>query len=201
MSGLVIAGAQYEVPGVTVLSWLDDPTLRLGFPNDGFRMPGRRLRAIVLHTTQGTWPQIVAEGTGKPTARSTIKYWERSSEHAGAHLIVDADGTVLCLADLLDEVAYHCSGLNKVSVGIEVKQSPDGTMYEAQLAAISKLVPMLCSLLEIPRRVCVEYRGVRGDLDTFSGVLGHRDASRNRGRGDPGDYVMRAVLEAGFEAV
>lgn len=201
MSGLVIAGAQYEVPGVRILSWLDDAALRLDFPNDGFRMPGRQLRAVVLHTTQGKWPQIVAQGAGKPTARATIRYWERSSEHAGAHLIVDADGTVFCLADLVDDVAYHCVGLNKASVGIEVKQAPDGTLYGEQLATISRLVPMLCSLLEIPRRVCCNYRGVREDLDTFRGVLGHRDASRNRGRGDPGDCVMNAVLEAGFEAV
>jgi hypothetical protein len=203
VSGIVVSGAQVEVPGVMTLSWFDDPALRLDFPNDGFTLPGRHIDAVVMHTTQGKWPQVIVEGAGKPTARATVRYWERSDEHAGAHLLVDCDGTVLCLADLQDEVAYHCVGMNKRSVGIELKQGVDGTLYSVQLDVAVRVVGMICSLLEIPRRVVAEYDGCRSDewLDSFCGVLGHRDASRNRGRGDPGDFVMQALVDAGFESV
>ena len=65
-------------------------------------------------------------------------------------------------------------------------------------------VVALCSWLadtfKLPRSVAMPYTGVR-DVVAGVGVLGHRDLSANRGSGDPGDFVMEALVDAGWAAV
>jgi len=202
---IFIDGEAVALPNVKSLSWLDDPKLRLSFPNDGTKRQGRP-QCIILHTTTGDMPQHVVESTAPAehcTARRTVAYWAKSPRHAGAHLIIDADGTLLCLADLGREVTYHCSGVNGVSIGIEVVQQPDGTLYAEQLRVCFAVCAWLCDRFSIPQVVAWPYTGARS-LDVmrhFRGVAGHRDVSSNRGRGDPGDLIMRRFVDAAWATV
>lgn len=50
--GLIIKGKEVIVPGLTVLSWKDDPVLRIA-QTDLTTRPETWIRAIVLHTTNG----------------------------------------------------------------------------------------------------------------------------------------------------
>lgn len=202
---VVIDGEAVALPNIKSLSWLDDPKLRLSFPNDGTKRQGRP-QCIILHTTTGDMPQHLVDDAAPPehcTARRTVAYWAKSPRRAGAHLIIDADGTLLCLADLGREVAYHCSGVNGVSVGIEVVQQADGTLYAEQLRVAFVVCEWLCDRFNIPRQVAWPYTGAR-PLDTmrhFRGVAGHRDVSSNRGRGDPGDLIMLCFVDAAWPTV
>src|SRR3712207_974384 len=125
MPGFVIDGQQEDVLGLSVRSWLDDPALRLEIGEDGRPRFTRWIRAITLHTTRGIpggrdhRPQKILPGVG-PTlgaAERIAKSWAMETRQAGAHLIVDFDGSIVCLADLKREVAYHAGEVNEVTIG------------------------------------------------------------------------------------
>lgn len=193
---IIINGVAVDLPGCRALSWHDDPTLRLHFPLMGVARRQLEVQAVVLHTTRGDRSDIVLDGEAPPeacTARATVRAWQRGDRHAGAHLVVDADGTLLCLGDLAREVAYHCVGCNGTSVGVEVVQQPNGAIYRRQVEVVVALVQLLTERLRVPRRVAWPYRGARAGMELARGVFGHRDASNNRGAGDPGDVIMGTI--------
>lgn len=193
---IIVDGATVDLDGVSSLSWHDDPVLRLHFPLMGVARRQLEVQAVVLHTTRGDRSDIVLDGEAPPeacTARATVRAWQRGDRHAGAHLVVDADGVVLCLGDLAREVAYHTVGLNGTSVGVEVVQQPSGAIYRRQVEVVVSLVQLLTEHLHIPRRVAWPYRGARSGMELVRGVFGHRDASNNRGAGDPGDFIMGTI--------
>lgn len=193
---LIVDGTETDVPGFPSLSWHDDPALRLHFPLMGVARRQLEVQSIVLHTTRGDRCDLVLDDEAPPEARTgrrTVHIWQHGDRHAGAHVVVDADGMLLCLGDLVCEVAYHTVGLNGVSIGVEVVQQPSGAIYRRQIDAVVALVQTLTERLRIPRRVAWPYRGARSGMELVRGVLGHRDASSNRGEGDPGDIVMGTI--------
>jgi hypothetical protein len=115
MPGLVIDGKVEEIPGIRVLSWYDDPVLRLKMGEDMRQRYTRWIRGICLHTTKGIpggkdlRPQKVLPGLGSHNSQGekVAKFWATDGRQAGAHLVVDFDGEVSCCADLLTEAAYH----------------------------------------------------------------------------------------------
>jgi hypothetical protein len=44
-------------------------------------------------------------------------------------------------------------------------------------------------------------RSEGGRGERFSGLVGHRNLTRQRGPGDPGDAVFEALLKGGFSGV
>lgn len=200
---VVVDGAREDVPGVLSRSYLDDASLRLSHEDYGPR-PKLRIRSIVLHTTQGVWPQVVWPGAGKAGgAAANLHAWAYDRRCAGSHLLIDGDGAVFCAADLSAEQTWHATSINPYSIGLEIVQRSDGSLYRAQLDAVVALVDWLTRRLRIQRQVPDVYRGpvprlVEGGRD-FVGVCGHRDQSSNRGRGDPGDCVFDALIAAGYE--
>jgi N-acetyl-anhydromuramyl-L-alanine amidase AmpD len=103
-------------------------------------------KMVVLHITQGS------------TAAGAIATFESSvSPHrVSAHFVIDRDGTITQLVDLMD-TAWHASQVNSKSVGIEhvahVAQAPFKDVAlatEAQYQASAKLVAWLCEELLIP---------------------------------------------------
>src|SRR5262245_30881382 len=146
MPGLIIDGAEVEVPGLAVSNWNDNPRfrLRIGQPNganDGRKRKTRWVRQIILHTTKGIpggkdhRPQKVLPGVGPvgTQAEGVARWWSVSELCSGAHLVCDFDGSWLCLADLAAECAYHATTVNDVSIGIEICQGGDAEIYEGQL--------------------------------------------------------------------
>lgn len=187
------------------------------------------VRQLVVHSTGGIWPQPVLPGAGKPGhAREIADMWRGADRgggervHSAAPLIVDFDGTVVCLCDLFRCAAYHAEASNPWSIGIEMCTTPRGEIYEATLKATAKLVDALCwPLFPIPRqmprgpyrgdpiaRMEIQARTPGQPLDakrtqlggpTLCGVFGHRDNTSERGAGDPGDAIFRELDAFGFE--
>jgi hypothetical protein len=76
-------------------------------------------------------------------------------------------------------------------------------LYAEQLRVAFAVCEWLCDRFSIPRQVAWPYTGAR-PLDSmrhFRGVAGHRDVSPNRGRGDPGDLIMRRFVDAAWATV
>jgi hypothetical protein len=213
--GLVIGGRIVPVPGRLVRNWHDDSRLRLAMGEDGRARRGHAIRQVILHTTRGIpggkdrRAQVVYPGRGPGTwGRLNIaKMWRDDAEYSGAHLVVDHDETIFCLADLELETAFHATACNDTSVGIEIKQGGDAELYEGQLAAVVDLVNVITLELGIQRQIPHLYRGrplkrldeKGGRGADVVGVFGHRDQTARRGAGDPGDPVMERLAAAGYE--
>lgn len=164
---------------------------------------------VVLHTTGGypdskhPTPQRIRSETAEAKhcqARNVHAYWSRTDRIGAAHLLIDADGAVYQIADLSTRAMYHCVGYNQVSVGVEVVQQSDSSLFAAQLVSVVALCSWLADTFKLPRSVAMPYLGWRKSVSGI-GFIGHRDVSANRGSGDPGDFVMEALVDAGWAAV
>ena len=209
---VIVNGSPEEIPGLHTVSWLEEPRLRLRSREDFHPRTTRWIRSIILHTTKGLParagdpPQQVLTGRGAPVnaGERTALYWSRDGRQAGAHLVVDHDGTVSCCVDLLTEAAYHAGPVNTVSIGIELYQGPQGELYVGQLEAAVALVDWLTQRFGIQRQIPDRYDGgplrrlELGGLDCM-GVFGHRDVTSTRGPGDPGSAVFDMLALAGYE--
>lgn len=224
MSGLLINGTLFDVPGVAeVLSPGEKPWVRM--ESKDYRKRTGAIQMITIHTTQGIDPVKVVPGKG-PDGRDkkTADYWSTNGEAGGTPLIVDTDGSIANLIDLVKYEAFHATKVNPYSVGIEMVQMADGTVYQATLDSTLLLVLRLCDLLGIPfqttsriyRTNTIIERLRYGGANDVVGVFGHRDNAwkfpewlkpearikypngyADRGRGDPGDEIYAMMRRRG----
>lgn len=212
MSGLLIDGKLHDVPGVDVISPGQFPWAKLD-GRDFRTRPTTWVRQITIHTTKGIAKQHVKPGKGLGGKdKSVADFWRGDPNHSAAQIIVDNDGSVVCLCDLLKVEAYHATTVNPWSVGIEMYQEADGGIYEAVLESTVRLVLRLCDLLGIPLQS--EARAYKEGIiierlkhggDDAVGIFGHRDNAwdfdgntSTRGRGDPGDEIFLRLRAAGM---
>jgi hypothetical protein len=165
----------------------------------------------VLHTTRGIpvgddVNQFLKLGLG-PNHKRDEKIplmWSFDDRNAGAHLICDSDASWVNTCDLQNTAAYHAGDVNDYTIGIEIYQEPDTTMYEDQLLSVVTMVDVLTRIFSIQRQFHGPYegqpiqRGLDGGKDMV-GIYGHRDCSNNRGFGDPGDHIFKMLGAAGYE--
>jgi len=220
---MLVGGRRQEIPGLTGVGPGEHPSARLSVGDYAVRH-STWVRQGVIHTTKGIWPQKILSGSG-PGGRDlqVADYFSRDSGHAGAHIVLDDDGTYACLADLLEAAVYHATTANDYSIGIEVVQRADGAIYEAQIRALGVMCRALSDGLLFPELYIpwqrhegyvsgqIVRRLLHGGPDVC-GWYGHRDqawkfphqldsASRakypdgyaNRGRGDPGDFLLAGL--------
>ena len=205
---LVIDGQRVETPGMETISWLDDA--KVPRVKDGRRRVPQSARAIVLHTVHGKLGPL-SDVPSVPSARAEryARYQAGTAREVSWHITVDTDGTIVQSADVAAWTCWHATSVNGWTVGIELVQEADGTVYRPQLAAVVALCDLLCARLGIERRVParagVPIVGVvprlTGTDGPWSGVFGHRNQTRQRGAGDPGSSVFLALLAAGYAGV
>jgi len=223
--GLLIRGSLVPVPGLVIV-----PPVSHGGPawarldRGDYSAAARStwIRQVILHTTGGLWPQPIL--TGAAPGGEGARYadiWQSDPQHSAAHLVVDSAGAVACLADLVKVTAYHAEGSNPWSIGIEMVQGKGGEMHQATIDATARLVAAICDAVGIPEQMPVgpylgrplarmevpAQHGIGGNErhqlggPNVVGVLGHRDNTSLRGRGDPGDAIWTALAALGFEAL
>jgi hypothetical protein len=212
--GVIIDGKDEGVPGLTIENWIANPGVpRLKRGEDCRQRFTRWVRGIVLHTTRGIpggsdhRAQLIKPGLGpdRKGDLGTARFWATSAVQAGAHLVVDFDGSMICLADLRLEVSFHAGEVNEVTMGIEIFQGADAELYQGQLDAVVRLVDFLTRRFKIQRQFHSPYkkgpvpRIAVGALDVV-GLYGHRDVTTNRGNGDPGDAIFQTLASAGYES-
>jgi hypothetical protein len=139
--------------------------------------PGRRVKAVVLHVTNGSLSSAVASFQGHQ-ARTSAHYVVRAS-----------DGLVVQMVDE-GAVAFHDACFNEESIGIEHEgETRDGRRWfsEAQYRASARLVRDIAARHGLP-------------LDRAH-VLGHSEAPDCSDHDDPGpswdwERYWRMVVEA-----
>lgn len=166
----------------------------------------------------GASPQrLVEEAENKGWAQDLARRWAKSGRAVSAHYAIDADGQVVEMLDPAKDVAYHAGQVNEVTIGIELYQSwPSGDIYAPCLEACLALCDRLTARFGIQRQMCDERKIARrfaspvksnkrsylkggGRGRDFVGLYGHRNCTRNRGIGDPGDIIWRRFMDAGYE--
>jgi len=163
--GLIIGGKSYDVEDQVIQSFQDDKAFGLK-PNDGKKRPKTWIRGIVVHTTKGIpggrnkTPQKIKPGIGPNSERDekVAKMWSTDDRNAGAHLVVDSDGSWVCTCDLQTFAAYHAGNVNSVTVGIEIYQESDAGIYEVQLKNTIVMVNFLTRHFGIQRQFHKPYK-------------------------------------------
>lgn len=230
--GLLIAGQLAEVPGLSIIppASAGGPSWAMLGPDDYYMRRTMHPHLIVDHTTGGLWPQRVIPGAGPGGhAREIAEMWNGQDHgpgagiHSGAPILIDFDGTIVCLVDIVYCAAYHAERANEASIGVEHCTTPDGSIYQATLDASVALHRALCDvdgLLAIPFQVhCAPYANaplarcetgrktadhdgrVQTDCADIYGILQHRDQTSERGRGDAGDALIAALIAGGAEPI
>jgi hypothetical protein len=213
--GIIAAGKDIETP-FSVINFVDNPKCKLGSRSCRKRKASEKVCGIVVHSTAGIpggkdlREQTLMSGAGpsKDAGPFYAQMWQQDeSRNAGAHFVIDYDGQIYQLCDIVKDAAYHAGLANGASVGIEVRQDRNSAgFFEIQIEANTQLVLWLTEFLDIQRQIQVlPFTGhlecLEGKLDKFSGVFGHRNLTSNRGAGDPGDFLLQALADAGFAQV
>lgn len=216
---LVLDGRKVEVPGVEVTNFLDNPKLKFTDKADYSVRKTSWIRSIVLHTRMGIAPQVLLESS--KDRKWDFKGVHRASgdtRHASWHISIDSDGSAACHLDVVKHKAYHASHMNDVSVGIELFQDSKGGITVSTIRSAVRIADVLTRELGIQRQfpaeigICKRFaspfpknkytflaHGKSGK--DFCGLLGHRNLTRNRGAGDPGDFVWHELAAAGYSRV
>ena len=212
--GLVIDGRRYPVPGVRIISWLDDPRIpraHHGKPRDASKVTGS-----IAHTSRGKRYRVTREtGTATKGLRVARYLGKNNDSDVSAHVVIAGDGTVFQLADLALWRCNHAGTANGFTFGVEVAQDDDDpSLTRAQVRSFVAVMVAAHDALGIPKQIPME-RGehVVGDVRAwlseksggqqlaFAGCAGHRCTSASRGEGDPGTPLMEALRVAGFVGV
>lgn len=210
---IIIGGIAHEVPGLRSVSYLDNPTLAPRITDSNPRE--RRVRAIILHTTSGSCGRgKVKPGNfpGDDTRGAVLaRYQVRTARRVSWDYTVDRDGVVFCQNDPLERASRHATAWNPISVGIELVQDADGSLYDDQLAAMVALVDELTRRLRIQRQIAwrgdapmlerlarADEKGAKRGADLV-GIFAHAHNTKERGPGDPGPAPFRALRAAGYE--
>lgn len=205
-SGAILGGRKVQIPGVTVLNYEDAPPFKMSAEDGEDRVADERVSLIVLHTTTGQMPQTLVPGVGPvgDLAERNARYWATNASQASAHLIVDRDGSVIQIADLLKKITYHAGNrvVNHKSIGIELAIGKDGILYEGAMRALIALLDFLTRQpgIEVPRQYAIGPWPIANIGSEFRGIISHRDVG-NRGEGDCGPVPYRFLAEAGYEAL
>jgi hypothetical protein len=186
-----------------VLSYRDHHKLLLTGEDMRLRVT-RWVRSILVHNTKNIEPVILpGAGPHMDIAEKLSLWWSRDKSHAGAHLVIDWDGAVAQLCDLLQHTAYHASQLNEVSIGIEVFQDREGHVYAAQMEALAMVLLALTRIFGIQRQMPIA--GQEGPLPclmpprngrTAVGIFGHSNCSPHK-ESDPGAATFRYLRDTG----
>lgn len=207
MSALVIDGKRVDVPALAdTVTWLDSP--KVPKATDGRRRARSAVKAVVVHTTKAHPVKVRPGSLASTKAEALARYQASTTRDVSWHFTVDFDGTVVQSADPATWTCWHAGHVNGWTVGIEMVQGDDGSLYEHQLAVTAALVAWLCDVFGIERRYPVGADGrpaskpiaALGGKGTapWSGVFGHRNQTSNKPAGDPGDPIFDRLAALGF---
>lgn len=212
--GLIIDGRRVPVPGVNVVTWLDDP--RVPKAHHGEERDPSEVTGSIAHTSRGKRAGVTRE-TGSPAKGLRVARYlgRRNSRKVSAHLVIAGDGTVYQLADLATWKCNHAGTVNGGTFGAEVSQDDnDPSLTRAQVRSFVAVMTVAHDALRIPKQIPMEGGAhVMGDVKAWlspksggdgqvpSGCAGHCNTSAGRGEHDPGKPLMEALRASGFVGV
>ena len=212
---IVLNGQKLDTPGLETVSWLDDPQVPKA---TDFNARTLWIRAIVMHTVHGKMGPLKPGIKPSTRAEAYAKYQAHTSRDVSWDYTLDTDGTIIVSNDPIKNFTWHATAVNPFTLGIEMVQDDDGSLYEGQIAVAVKFLDTLTRLLAdfnhpIQRQVpdtsantlSPSVRGTIARLvdakkaESVVGIYGHRNQNSQKGPGDPNDYIFNALLKAGYK--
>ena len=212
---IILDGKTYATPGLETVSYSDDPKVPQA---TDFNPRRERIKWIVIHTVHGKRCTALKPGFSAPSKRAEqyAIYQANTSREVSWDFTIDTDGTIIQSNDPVKRYTWHAGSFNPFSLGIELVQESDGTMYAGQMDVLVKFVDFLTrelALLEHP--ISRQVPSINGNppdgivkriqdaakARKTSGVCGHRNQTTNRGPGDPTDFPFKALLDAGYKGL
>lgn len=213
---ITFGGNRFDVPGVTTVDWLDQPTRVHRTTKVNPRT--RPIRSIFAHTVHGRRSKELRPG-GKPSDLDFLynRSIRNSTRKASWDFTVDLDGSVVWQNDPVSSFTWHAGQANAFSIGFEMVTEEDGTMYQATVDAAALMVVFLCERLGIQKQTAwddVNDRPEAGRIARLDpgrggsdcvGLFGHRNLWTHRskadptlvpsrGFGDPNDYLFATLV-------
>lgn len=211
---LILNGQKIATPGLETISWLDDP--KVPQATDG-NPRSLWIRAIVLHTVSGILGPLKPGMKPSNRAETYAQYQAKTTRDVSWDYTMDTDGTIIVSNDPIQRYTWHAGAVNPWTIGIEMVQDSDGSLYEGQMEVTVKFLDKLTKeLADLPvphpiqRQVPMTADGkpVRGVIHRIQdqslarnvvGVYGHRNQTKDRGPGDPGDHIFNYLMQAGYK--
>lgn len=205
---LIIAGKKVDVPGLKVLSWQDG--IQWIKEVTDFSPRKKSVRLIICHTAKGVEGKLLpGVGPESSTAKALVRYQTNTDRDVSWDYTIDFDGTIYCQNDPAKKATWQAGNVNGISLGFELVQTEDGDVYEVQIEKAVLLIDALTALLGIQRQIAWDKAGNKPKVGVCSrlesggadvvGIAGHRNQTKNRGAGDPGDHIYLALQKAGYE--
>jgi hypothetical protein len=203
----ILGGKPLETPGLETKNWTDPGVPEATDRNHRPKPP----QAVVVHTVHGIRGPLKPGLRTSQRAEAYARYQATSPRNVSWDFTVDTDGTIVQSNDPLVYATWQSGSslINNISMGFEMVQDEDGSLYEGQLDVVVKFLDFLTLHLGIQRQLPTltgkpDFRklsrmfggGAGGDV---YGIYGHRNCSHDRGFGDPGDWAFEALLKAGYE--
>jgi hypothetical protein len=209
---LLIQNREVAVAGLKVVTFRSDPTNVPRATDGRARAAEETILGIVVHTVKGTKGPLREGKRNSDRVYDYARYQATTTREVSWHFTVGTDATVVQSADT-NWLCWHAGHVNSRTIGIELVQDNDGSLYTLQIDAAVALIETLCRELGISRRTPMRagkpFAGLLLPDDFFSGVYGHRNVwtltngrkVATRGPGDPGDPIFNALIRAGFLSV
>lgn len=210
---LILNGDKIPTPGLDTVSWLDDPKVPQA---TDFNPRALWIRAIVLHTVHGKQGRLLP-GFSRPSSRaeSYAKYQANTSRDVSWDYTIDTDGTIVVSNDPIKRYTWHAGDVNPYTIGIEFVQEDNGDLYEGQMDVGVRFLDLLTRELAgrghpVQRQVPMTVNGtpVQREIARIAdneeakqvvGIYAHRNQTKNKPVGDPGDAIFHALLRAGYK--
>lgn len=209
---MILGGRSVPVPGAVVINWTNSACAPETTDRTPRRVPPRN---ITLHTNTGEPrdpPTTEAEAASTRECQ-LARYQTTTDRDVSWDFLVSTLGFAAQQNDPLRYYTWQAGNVNGYSLGIETEQGPGGVLHKPSIDALVHLVDALTRELGIQRQVPAVMVGGRRVPDrrvlarfgpgqdgaSWWGVMGHRNITSNRGPGDPGDAIIQALLDAGYE--
>lgn len=207
---IIINSKAFEIPGLKTSCWAD-PGSKIKYVTD--KDPRNRvIRGIVLHTHEGKLNRVLKPGLGPNTTidERLASYQTNTDRYVSWDYTIDLNGDVTCQNDPWIHYTWHGNNTNPFTLGIEMIQESDGSLYDQQLDKVVLFLDFLTNKLGIQRQipwnksknepVVTQVPRIRdGNGQNVVGVYGHVNVTSNKGPGDPGFHIFNKLKNAGYE--
>lgn len=214
IGSMILGDRRVGIGGFPCLNFLDNPDCA---PEATDRTPRTHApQNITIHTTTGQpHDPVVQPGRAQQSNACQLAHYQVTADReVGWDFTVSTFAVILQQNDPTRWYAWQAGNVNGYSLGIENEQGPGGVLYAPEVRGFVALCDTLTRELGIQRMVPVIWRnGIAipdrrvlarltpegGSSSSWRGLFGHRNVTAQRGPGDPGDALIQALLDAGYE--
>lgn len=206
---IVIGNKKIEIPGLKTVSFLDNIAGVKEINHSSARHES--IHMIVAHTHKGIPGKLLpGYGPNSTVDDALIRYQVTTDRLVSWDYTIDKNGDVTAQSDPLKVFSWQATVVNPRALGFEMIQNENGDLYEGEVEKAVLLIDALTALLGVQRQICWDsskgapktgiVKRLQEDAgQNVVGIVGHRNISRDRGPGDPGDHIFAALKAAGYE--